>query len=372
MARYDATSPADGTGGAPDGRGRGLDRLLDASIVGGFSRIGYDVRSRILPQFAAPLPAMTGKTVLLTGATSGIGLAAGIRLASLGARVCFLARNRDKARRAHHQIAVAAAAAGHDPDAVSYQLADLDDLASVRGFAGAFTSVNPRLDVLIHNAGAINERLRRAADGVELTAAAQLVAPFLLTNLLLGVLGAAAPARVITVSSGGMYAQRTDTGGLANPASDSYRGVTAYAKVKRAQVALNTQWAARTPAGRTAFHVMHPGWVRTPGITGALPGFAVLMRPLLRTPGQGADTMVWLAGADPAGLGSGRFWHDRAARPLNRALGAPPDPPDAGQRLWGWVAEQAGIDPRTAAEPRRGVAEPASADSFGAQGSAHP
>jgi dehydrogenase/reductase SDR family protein 12 len=317
-----------------------VDEVLEASVVGSFSRLGYDLRSKLLPEFGSSLPSMTGRSVLITGATSGIGLAAASQLAGLGAQVTFLARNRERAEQARSRIAAAATSAGCDQDQIQYGLADLTDLDSVRQFGTEFAATTGQLDVLIHNAGVINDRLTTSKDGVELTAASQLVAPFLLTQLLLGPLRAAAPSRVITVSSGGMYAQRLDVAALAAPDPDRYRGAARYALVKRAQVALNGQWAARTDRSQIAFHAMHPGWVRTPGLARSLPAFSRLARPLLRTPDQGADTIVWLASADQRQLGTGQFWHDRRPRATYRRPGPQPDPPGTAQQLWTWVADQ--------------------------------
>lgn len=323
------------------------DAGLEASVVGSFSRIGISARCALLSEFRAPLPSMAGRTVLITGATSGIGLAAACGLARLGAQVSFLARDRDRAERARGQIAAAAASGGHDRDSVQYGLADLDDIDSVRAFAAKFTHSVDKLDVLIHNAGTIYSVLATNSRGVELTVAGQLIAPLVLTELLLDRLQAAAPARVITVSSGGMYSKRVDIRELAAPSPVTYRGAARYALVKRAQVALSTQWAARTDASQIAFHAMHPGWVRTPGLSRALPTFGRIMGPLLRTPGQGADTIIWLASADRRQLGTGRFWHDRRPRTAYRWPGPPPDPPGAGQALWDWAVE---LTARSAAE----------------------
>jgi dehydrogenase/reductase SDR family member 12 len=132
--------------------------------------------------------------------------------------------------------------------------------------------------------------------------------------MLMPALAAAGAARVITVTSGGMYTRRLDLATLPPPRA-GYRGVVAYARVKRAQVALSAEWATRAARTGVAFHAMHPGWADTPGIAAALPRFRRVMRPLLRTPEQGADTITWLATADPALLGTGGFWHDRRRRP---------------------------------------------------------
>ncbi|HUC25251.1 MAG TPA: SDR family NAD(P)-dependent oxidoreductase, partial [Streptosporangiaceae bacterium] len=288
---------------------RAADTLLEASVIGSFSRIGISARSRLLPEFSASNEVGGGGVALVTGATSGLGLVAASQLASCGWTVHFLARNPDRAARAERTIAAAARGGAQ----VSHGIADLENTDSVRAFAREFRGTHNRLDVLIHNAGAIHERFAVNQAGIELTVAGQVVAPFVLTWQLLPALRAAAPARVITVSSGGMYTQRLDLTTLQMPQA-SYRGVTAYARAKRAQVALSQEWARRVSPADIAFHAMHPGWVATPGITAALPRFSRIMRPVLRSPDQGADTIVWLATANPLLLGSGLFWHDRRPR----------------------------------------------------------
>jgi dehydrogenase/reductase SDR family member 12 len=311
------------------GFGQAVDAALEACVVPGFSRVGLAVRSRLLPEFTAgDPPAIDGKTVIITGATSGIGYAAAVALARRGAAVHFLARGRDRAERARRGIA-----AESGSTRISYGLADTEDLAAVRDFAREFNATHDRLDVLIHNAGAIHPRFRADEAGTELTVLGQVVAPFLLTRLLMPALLAAAPSRVITVSSGGMYTQRLDPATLQMPES-RYRGVTAYAKAKRAQAALSREWARRMAGTGVAFHAMHPGWVNTPGVAAALPGFYRAARPVLLTPEQGADTIVWLATMPPELLGSGRFWHDRRPRPEHPLPWTRGQDPGAARGLW--------------------------------------
>jgi dehydrogenase/reductase SDR family member 12 len=319
---------------------RAADALLEASVVGSFSRIGISVRSRLLPEFSngASQPS-AGRVAVITGATSGLGLAASTELAERGWTVHFLARSRDRAERARRTIASAAPVGGSGT--VGYGLADMEDQDSVRAFAREFRQTHDRLDVLVHAAGAIHDRFAVNHAGIELTVAGQLVTPFLLTKLLLPTLVAAAPSRVITVSSGGMYTQRLMPATLEMSPS-GYRGAAAYARVKRAQVVLNGEWARRISPEEVAFHAMHPGWADTPGIAAALPRFRRLARPILRTPEQGADTIVWLATAAPELLGSGCFWHDRRPRSEYRLPWTREDDPGAASHLWESIDRAAG------------------------------
>ena len=271
------------------GFGAAVDAALEACVVPGFSRIGLAVRSRLLPEYTADGHlGLDGRTILITSATSGIGYAAAVALARRGAAVHFLARDRGRAERARRGIAAASGSTS-----ISYGLADLEDLDAVRVFARQFRATHDRLDVLIHNAGAIHPEFRTDTGGTELTIVGQVVAPFLLTGMLMPALLAAAPSRVIAVSSGGMYTQRLHPGTLQLPAS-RYRGVTAYARAKQAQVALSRGMgaAARRNRRRLPRHAPrlggHPrGRRRAPGLP---PGHA----------------------ADPAHTRAGRR-HDRLA-----------------------------------------------------------
>jgi NAD(P)-dependent dehydrogenase (short-subunit alcohol dehydrogenase family) len=312
-----------------------VDAVLETTVVGSFSRVGYEVRSRLgrWPAHDRRLR-LDGRTVVVTGATSGIGLAAASRCAQLGADVRFVARSRERAERARDRIELAAGRGAE----VAYELADVSDLSAVRELAAGLSASVPRIDVLVHNAGALTRTPSTTADGSQLTLAAHVLGPFLLTGLLLDRLRGAAPARVITVSSGGMYTERLDVADLEmDPAG--YDGRVAYARAKRAQVALTHEWASRVPSREVRFHSMHPGWVDTPGLAAGMPAFRRVMRPLLRTPEQGADTVVWLASVEDE-LPNGSFWHDRRPRSEHRVPST--RVPDQGAALWAFCQERTG------------------------------
>jgi dehydrogenase/reductase SDR family member 12 len=278
---------------------------------------------------------IAGRVALVTGATSGVGLATAAELARRGATVHLLARDSARAAAARRLI-VANSANG----SVSYDVADLCDLDSVWQYATAFRTRYDHLDMLIHTAATMYRSYQENRDGLELTFAGQVVGPFLLTWLLLPDLLAAAPSRVIVVCSAGMYAQPLSRS-MTPVGRERYRARSAYAKANRAQVALSTEWANRVPSEDIAFHAMHPGWTHRPGQKIALPGLRGLAARVLRSPEQGADTIVWLATAGSGQLRSGQFWHDRCPRPVQ--LVPLPDPTAArnASSLWDYVADLA-------------------------------
>jgi len=317
-----------------------VDRVLEATVVGSFSKVGYATRRR-LEHWPEPAP-LPGASVIVTGATSGLGFETAVQLARLGATVTFVARNPQRARASRDSIAELS---GRDD--VSFVLADMADLESVRRAATAYLEQHDTLDVLIHNAGVLNRQYDKGPDGTELTVATHVLGPFLLTGLLLPALRRpraerVGPARVLTVSSGGMYSQRFDLDRLqAGP--EEFDGVAAYARAKRAQVVLNHEWANRVDPHEVVFHAMHPGWADTPGVRSSLPRFFRITRPILRTPQQGVDTLIWLSQAAEAAQGSGRLWLDRHPRSEHKLPWTRPDNPARDQtELWEWCADHTG------------------------------
>jgi dehydrogenase/reductase SDR family member 12 len=289
--------------------GAAIDTILDRTVIAGYTNVGYKIRSH--GWGPSDLPRMDGKVVAVTGASSGLGLAAAQGYARLGATVWMIGRDRERGERARAEVV---ARSGNDD--IHVGVCDLSRLASIRSFAGRFPSRSPRLDVLVNNAGVMTETRELSADGIELTFATNVIGPFALTTRLTGLLQASAPSRIINVSSGGMYTQRIRVDDLQSRHGD-FDGPAVYARSKRAEVILTEIWAQRLAGSGVTVHAMHPGWADTPGIQSSLPHFYRATRPLLRTPAEGADTIVWLGAAAEPALRSGLFWHDRRPRPTH-------------------------------------------------------
>jgi dehydrogenase/reductase SDR family member 12 len=300
-----------------------LDTALDLSVLGGYTSVGYRIRSRGW----TPLPRMEGKVVVITGATSGLGLAAADGYARLGATVWLAVRNRERGETARATILEHLGEAD-----VHVGLCDLSRLGSVREFAERFTAEAPHLDVLVNNAGVLTQERERSADGIELTLATNVIGPFLLTQLLIPMLERSAPSRIVNVSSGGMYTQKLRVDDLQSE-QEAFDGPTVYARTKRAEVVLTEMWAQRLAATGVTAHAMHPGWADTAGVRSSLPRFYRVTRPLLRSPDEGADTIVWLGAAAEPADSSGGFWHDRRRRPTHLLPGTRETGVDR-QRLW--------------------------------------
>jgi NAD(P)-dependent dehydrogenase (short-subunit alcohol dehydrogenase family) len=326
--------------GSPDGISGVLDAAIEFPVVTSFTRIGYLVRKQLQGWTELSSYDLTDRVIVLTGATSGLGRAAAHTFAEAGATLVLVGRTDTK----NDKVVAELTAATGNPN-ISQVAADMGDLDQVRALAAEVRSRHDRLDVLIHNAGALSAAREEAPSGIEATVSSQVVGPFLLTSLLLDRLSEANDARVLTMSSGGMYTAGLTVSKLQMAAAD-YKGAEQYARAKRAQVTLNEMWAERFGDRDISFHALHPGWADTPGVDDALPGFSKIMGPLLRSPEQGADTLVWLAADDVPAEMSGEFWHDRVVRsihklPTTRAT----DTPERRLALWDWVVEASGTDP---------------------------
>ncbi|MGB0099549.1 MAG: SDR family NAD(P)-dependent oxidoreductase [Nocardioides sp.] len=301
-----------------------VDTALDRTVLPGYSRVGPAVRRRLSTWPADPRPgSMAGKRALVTGASSGLGIATAEGLAALGAEVTLVVRDTEKGER------VAAEISGRLPHAsLDVQRCDVSDLDDVRRFAG---SVSGPVDVLVHNAGAMPPERSESPQGHELTMSLHVLGPVLMTELLSEQLRG---GRMVFVTSGGMYTQRLrddDPEYLA----DEYKPATAYARSKRAQIELLPVLQHRWPD--LGVHAMHPGWADTPGVVDSLPTFHRLTGPLLRDAESGADTTVWIAATQPQPPGA-RLWHDRAPRPTQLLRRTRTGVAER-ERLWAWVKD---------------------------------
>ena len=308
-----------------------------------FTRLGYCARR---PAWGGSDQRFDGQQWLVTGASTGIGREIAMQAARLGAHVIAIARSRERL----DALAAACALAGGrlTPVALDLSLVAstdrlLDELlpalaAGPRGGSDprAGAGVDPRagagsdpragagsagagaisIDVLVNNVGIMLDAPAQTTEGLDRAFATNLLNPYLLTRGLVA-RGLARPdAVIINMSSGGMYTVPLEVAKLA--ALTPYDGALAYARHKRAQVALTARLARNAAQSDSAsrYYVMHPGWVDTPGVETSMPAFHKLLRPLLRTPAEGADTALWLAARRPASAAEG-IWFDRALRPAH-------------------------------------------------------
>jgi NAD(P)-dependent dehydrogenase (short-subunit alcohol dehydrogenase family) len=250
---------------------------------------------------------MESKVVLITGGTSGIGRAAATALAAMGAEVVVTGRSRERGEAAVEEIRDTSG-----NERVSLMLADLAVQAEVRGLAEEFRERYDRLDVLVNNAGIIQSKRTETPDGIELTLAVNHLAPFLLTNLLLDLLKKSAPSRIITVSSEARRGAKIDFEDLQS--ERRYRPFKVYGMTKLANILFTYELAERLEGTGVVANSLHPGGVNT-NFGNNNRSFGTLIfrafKPFMRTPEQGADTVVYLAVSPEAGKMTGRYLTDR-------------------------------------------------------------
>ena len=264
-------------------------------------------------------PDMKGKTVIITGGNSGIGLETAVGLAGAGATTIITARDADRAKAAVADIR--ARSGNEDVDAVLF---DLASLGSTRKGAAELLDRCERIDVLVNNAGVVLSDRRESEDGLEMTFAVNHLGPFLLTELLLDRIRASAPARIVNVSS---TAHRGARGGLDFDDLQSrknYRGMQVYSASKLANILFTIELARRLEGTGVTVNSLHPGTVATgyarDGDASGLLAFGVkIIKPFILTAEKGAQTSIYLASSpDVAGV-TGQYFVKCRARPTSAA-----------------------------------------------------
>jgi retinol dehydrogenase 14 len=249
---------------------------------------------------------MSGKVVLITGGTSGIGKATANALAAMGARVVVIGRDEERGERAVEEIR---RGTGGE---VSLMLADLAVQADIRRLAEEFRERHDGLDVLINNAGLVQSKRIETPDGIETQLAINHLASFLLTNLLLDLLKASAPSRIVTVSSDAHRWGKLDLDDLQS--RKHYRGMQVYGTTKLANILFTRELAERLEGTGVMANAMHPGGVNTNFGNNQGGPMSLLFRafkPFMRTPEQGADTLIYLASSPEVEGMTGKYVADR-------------------------------------------------------------
>ncbi|KAL2097058.1 hypothetical protein ACEWY4_006265 [Coilia grayii] len=273
---------------------------------------GYEIASRdfVAKDLSVNLE---GRSFMITGANSGIGKATAMAIAKKGGTVHMVCRNKDKADSAREDIVKESG----NTD-IHVHILDLSESRKVWEFAEDFKSKHTSLNVLINNAGSMVKKREVNSEGLEKNFAINALGVYILTKSLIPLLEKSKEPRVITVSSGGMLVQKLRIADLQTE-KRSFDSTMVYAQNKRQQVVMTEEWARAHP--RIHFSAMHPGWADTPAVSMALPQLYETLRSRLRTPEQGADTVIWLAISPAAArTSSGKFFQDRKVVPVHLPL----------------------------------------------------
>lgn len=281
---------------------------------------------------------MQGKTVLVTGATNGIGKVTATELAKMGAQVVIIGRSAAKVDATLNEIRAKSGGKAQ----VSALVGDLSLMSEVRRLAAEFRQQHSRLDVLVNNAGGVFSERKVTAEGLEWTFALNHMSYFLLTNLLLDLLKASAPSRIVSVSSGAHTMGKLNFDDLQNEQNYNMGGFRAYSQSKMMNIQFTYALARRLAGSGVTANVLHPGAVAT--------GFGMnngslmlrlfgLFRPFMLTPEKGADTMIYLASSPEVEGVSGQYFDRRKSI---RSVAYSYDEA-AQERLWEMSEQIAGI-----------------------------
>jgi NAD(P)-dependent dehydrogenase (short-subunit alcohol dehydrogenase family) len=287
---------------------------------------------------------MKGKTVVATGATSGIGEAAALALAGMGARMVLVARDEARGRATMRKIEAKAPGLGH-----RLHLADLSSMAETRRVGATIAASEKRVDVLINNAGALFSRRQVTPEGLERTFALNHMAYFVLTAALRDKLVASAPARIVSTSSTAHERAKLDFHDLQS--ESGYIGFKAYGRSKLANILFTRELARRLGGTGATANCLHPGVVATRfgAASGGMVGLVIpFLRPFFISSEEGADTIAYLASSpEAAGATGGYFVRRKIAEPSAAARDDA-----AAKRLWEASEALAGV--QSQAQPAAG------------------
>jgi len=287
---------------------------------------------------------LSGRHFVITGANSGLGKATALALAEKkGTTVHLVCRNKERAEAAKEEIVQKSG--NHS---VHVHLVDLSSLDDIRQFAKDYTAAGHGCDVLVNNAGVMqNERLQ-TKEGYDYNTSTNVVGTFLITELMLPLLKESkVGGRVVTVSSGGMLTEKLEVDDLHFSKWKKYDGTRAYAQNKRAQVLLTHHWAELYKDSGVKFFSMHPGWARTPAVQTSMPGFYDRLKDMMRTTEQGADTIIWLAACDKVvkdEASNGQFFFDRSIASEHLPMCNTVSPPAHVKKLYDECRRMAGLE----------------------------
>ncbi|XP_055338645.1 dehydrogenase/reductase SDR family member 12-like [Paramacrobiotus metropolitanus] len=249
--------------------------------------------------------ACDNRVFIITGANSGIGRAIAEELVRRGGNVHIVCRNPDKCAETGRHLRQLNGSAQ-----VTEHVVNMSEMSAILEFTERFKKVIGKLDVLINNAGVLLDEQINSKEKFDVSFATNSLGPYVLTRELLPLLEQSADARVITMSSGGMYNEKLDLEDIQS-INKGFNGTRAYAQQKRQEVIMMEQFALKHP--KVLFTSMHPGWVDTPGVERSLPTFYQMMKNKLRKPAEGADTAIWLSTVprSHSGIVNGGFYFDR-------------------------------------------------------------